>query len=272
MFFGQGSHDPATVVEGRTWLAQFQGVTSISSNQYFERDKEETHSQGSDGSLLGDGSLSGLETFQQPLLCQLKISRADMKLSPITIRCVDSSGNTSTTSTTSSTTYAVPAPLFQPPNYSLPSPKSLSSDTGATTKAASPMTPTQVESLLEIISSVEAEAPIREQAGSENAREEEGGPQITRSSPLPEPSSIAILTSLFGWSLAPPALTSLTSTIASPSGSCASSIVPQETLTAQLAIPQTPRRLSGIGSPSQIKTPHRVMLSDIPIPGSLGVA
>jgi hypothetical protein len=33
------------------------------------------------------------------------------------------------------------------------------------------MTLTHVESLLEIISSVEAEAPIREQAGSENARE-----------------------------------------------------------------------------------------------------
>jgi len=69
-----------------------------------------------------------------------------MKLSPTTIKCVDSSGNTSTAS---STAYAVPAPLFQPPNYSLPSPKSLSSDTGATTKAASPMTPTQVESLLD---------------------------------------------------------------------------------------------------------------------------
>jgi hypothetical protein len=72
MFFEPGSYDPATVAEGRTRLAQFQGATSISSNQYFGRDEEETHSQGSDGGLLGDGSLSGLETFQQPLLCRFE--------------------------------------------------------------------------------------------------------------------------------------------------------------------------------------------------------
>jgi ADP-ribosylation factor GTPase-activating protein 2/3 len=61
MFFERGTHDPTTVAEGRARLAQFQGATSISSNQYFGRDEEETLSQGSDG-LLGDGSLSGLET------------------------------------------------------------------------------------------------------------------------------------------------------------------------------------------------------------------
>jgi hypothetical protein len=72
MFFEQGSYDPATIAEGRTWLAQFQGMTSISSNQYFRHDEEETHSQGSDCGLLGDSSLSGLETFQQPLLCQFE--------------------------------------------------------------------------------------------------------------------------------------------------------------------------------------------------------
>jgi hypothetical protein len=72
MFFKQGLYDPATVAEGCTWLAQFQGTMSILSNQYFRRDEEETHSQGSDHSLLGDGSLSGLETFQQPLLCQFE--------------------------------------------------------------------------------------------------------------------------------------------------------------------------------------------------------
>jgi hypothetical protein len=72
MFFEQGSYNPATIVEGRTWLAQFQGVTSILSNQYFRHDKEETHSPGSDRGLLGDGSLLGLETFQQPLLCQFE--------------------------------------------------------------------------------------------------------------------------------------------------------------------------------------------------------
>jgi ADP-ribosylation factor GTPase-activating protein 2/3 len=69
MFFEQGSYDPATVAEGRTWLAQFQGARSISSNQYFGRDEEETLSQGSDRGLLGDGSLLRLETFLQPLIC-----------------------------------------------------------------------------------------------------------------------------------------------------------------------------------------------------------
>jgi ADP-ribosylation factor GTPase-activating protein 2/3 len=68
MFFEQGLYEPATVAEGCTQLAQFEGAMSISSNQYFGRDEEETHSQGSDGSLLGDGSLSGLKTFLQPLL------------------------------------------------------------------------------------------------------------------------------------------------------------------------------------------------------------
>jgi len=61
MFFERGSYDPTSVSEGRARLAQFQGATSISSNQYFGRDEEETHSQGSDGGLLGDGSLSGFE-------------------------------------------------------------------------------------------------------------------------------------------------------------------------------------------------------------------
>ena len=41
MFVEQGSYDPTTVAEGHTWLAQFQGATSISSNQYFGRDEEE---------------------------------------------------------------------------------------------------------------------------------------------------------------------------------------------------------------------------------------
>ena len=68
MFFEQGSYEPATIVEGHTWLAQFKGMTLISSNQYFRHDEEETHSQGSDGGLLGDSSLSGLKTFLQPLL------------------------------------------------------------------------------------------------------------------------------------------------------------------------------------------------------------
>ena len=60
MFFERGTYDPASVAEGRARLQQFQGATSISSNQYFGREEEET-GEGPDG-LLGDGSLSGLES------------------------------------------------------------------------------------------------------------------------------------------------------------------------------------------------------------------
>jgi ADP-ribosylation factor GTPase-activating protein 2/3 len=62
MFFERGAYDPTTVSEGRARLAELQGATSISSNQYFGREEEETQSQGSDGGLLGDGSLAGFET------------------------------------------------------------------------------------------------------------------------------------------------------------------------------------------------------------------
>jgi ADP-ribosylation factor GTPase-activating protein 2/3 len=61
MFFERGAYDATSVSEGRARLAQFQGATSISSNQYFGREEEEALDQASDGGLLGDGSLSGLE-------------------------------------------------------------------------------------------------------------------------------------------------------------------------------------------------------------------
>jgi len=61
MFFERGTYDPASVSEGRARLQQFQGATSISSNQYFGREEEEALSQASDGGMLGDGSLAGLE-------------------------------------------------------------------------------------------------------------------------------------------------------------------------------------------------------------------
>jgi ADP-ribosylation factor GTPase-activating protein 2/3 len=61
MFFERGTYDPSTVSEGRARLAQFQGATSISSNQYFGREEEEALAQASDGGMLGDGSLVGLE-------------------------------------------------------------------------------------------------------------------------------------------------------------------------------------------------------------------
>ena len=123
-----------------------------------------------------------------------------------------------------------------------------------------------MKSLLGIIASVEAEPSIREQVGSEIARENE--PPITRLSPPPEPSPTAILTALFGWSLAPSSPPTLQSTTASPSWSRASSVAPQETPTASF-LPQTPRRSSGIGSTSQNRTPSSRPISfDTGIPWS----
>jgi hypothetical protein len=128
---------------------------------------KKSHSQGSDGSLLG------LETFQQAMLCQFEdlpngdetIPNNDQERRFVwehlnnvhrILYCLHCAG---TTVSASKLFIAIPKVIILGHRY--------------TTKAASPMTPTQVESLLEIISSVEAEAPIREQAGSENAREEE---------------------------------------------------------------------------------------------------
>ncbi|KAH9960906.1 C3HC zinc finger-like-domain-containing protein [Russula dissimulans] len=109
-----------------------------------------------------------------------------------------------------------------------------------------PLSSAQVKNFLGIIASVETKPSIREQAGSEHAGEEEA--PITRSSPPPEPSSTAILTSLFGWSLALPAPAAVSSTAASPSWSRASSVAPQET-SAVPSFPHTPRRPSGLGVP-----------------------
>ncbi|KAI0952791.1 hypothetical protein AcW1_007182 [Taiwanofungus camphoratus] len=64
MYFGRNAYDPATVSEAQTRLQSFQGASSISSNQYFGREEEEEGGNigpGSDGGLLGDGALAGLE-------------------------------------------------------------------------------------------------------------------------------------------------------------------------------------------------------------------
>ncbi|KAI9511817.1 C3HC zinc finger-like-domain-containing protein [Russula earlei] len=128
-----------------------------------------------------------------------------------------------------------------------------------------PLSSTQVKSFLGVIASVEAEPSIREQTGSENGGEE---PPIPRSSPPPEPTSTAILTSLFGWSLASPMPSTHLSTTASPSWSRASSVAPQET-SAVPSFPHTPRRLSGLGGAGQIKTPSTHVTSpNTPIPSS----
>ncbi|KDR77460.1 hypothetical protein GALMADRAFT_224816 [Galerina marginata CBS 339.88] len=65
MYFGRNDYDSDNVREAQTRLQTFQGATSISSNQYFGREEEDEQGYerggGGDGSLLGDGSLAGLE-------------------------------------------------------------------------------------------------------------------------------------------------------------------------------------------------------------------
>lgn len=62
MYFGRNDYDPQAVNEAQGRLRDFQGATSISSNQYFGREEEEDGGAGADGNMLGDGSLSGLES------------------------------------------------------------------------------------------------------------------------------------------------------------------------------------------------------------------
>lgn len=64
MYFGRNDYDADNAREAQTRLQSFSGATSISSNQYFGREEDEDSLDrgGPDGSLLGDGSLSGLET------------------------------------------------------------------------------------------------------------------------------------------------------------------------------------------------------------------
>ena len=63
MYFGRNSYDPQAIAEAQTRLQSFQGAQSISSNQYFGREEEEDMGVGhpTDGGLLGDGTLAGLE-------------------------------------------------------------------------------------------------------------------------------------------------------------------------------------------------------------------
>ena len=66
MYFGRGSYDPVATAEAQNRLQNFSGATSISSSQYFGREEEEEMGGlgggGVDGGMLGDGTLSGLET------------------------------------------------------------------------------------------------------------------------------------------------------------------------------------------------------------------
>ena len=60
MYFERGSYDPNVTSEAKQKLQQFQGATSISSNQYFGRDEEPEDPTGS-GSFTGNESISALE-------------------------------------------------------------------------------------------------------------------------------------------------------------------------------------------------------------------
>ena len=62
MYFGRGSYDPVAQSEAQTRLQNFQGASSISSNQYFGREEDEMQGvPGGGEGLLGDGTLSNLE-------------------------------------------------------------------------------------------------------------------------------------------------------------------------------------------------------------------
>lgn len=72
MFFGRNDYDPTFVAESKQRLSSFQGATSISSNQYFGREEEdELERGGSDGGLLGDGSLSNLEATARDAIARV---------------------------------------------------------------------------------------------------------------------------------------------------------------------------------------------------------
>ncbi|KAI0070369.1 ArfGap-domain-containing protein [Panus rudis PR-1116 ss-1] len=63
MYFGRNAYDPTAISEAQTRLQSFQGAQSISSNQYFGREEEDEMAMGSgsDGGVLGDGTLANLE-------------------------------------------------------------------------------------------------------------------------------------------------------------------------------------------------------------------
>ncbi|KAG6379282.1 hypothetical protein JVT61DRAFT_11737 [Boletus reticuloceps] len=72
MFFGRNDYDATFVAESKQRLSNFQGATSISSNQYFGREEEdELERGGPEGGLLGDGSLANLEIAAKDAVARL---------------------------------------------------------------------------------------------------------------------------------------------------------------------------------------------------------
>lgn len=72
MYFGRNDYDPTVVAESTSRLQNFQGATSISSNQYFGREEEEEVERASvDGGLLGDGNLGNLENIARDAIAKV---------------------------------------------------------------------------------------------------------------------------------------------------------------------------------------------------------
>ncbi|KAH9063901.1 zf-C3HC-domain-containing protein [Lactarius vividus] len=123
-----------------------------------------------------------------------------------------------------------------------------------------PLSSTQVQGLLSVIASVGEESSAKENTGPA-----EEGPFIQKESPLPGPSSNAILTSLFGWSLVPSTSPLPQSIIPSPYWSRASSVAPGAETSSVPPLPLTPRRPSRrSSSTTQTNTPiHPASLLEI---------
>lgn len=101
MFFGRNDYDPTFVAESQQRLSNFQGATSISSNQYFGREEEDELERGSsEGGLLGDGNLANLEVAAKDAIARLmanpdvqnmgeSIRTGALKVCPFTFWCLN---------------------------------------------------------------------------------------------------------------------------------------------------------------------------------------
>lgn len=72
MYFKRDAYDPSVVSEAQTRLANFQGATAISSNQYFGRDEEQEQETrgGSGGGLISEpgSNIAAVETAARDLV------------------------------------------------------------------------------------------------------------------------------------------------------------------------------------------------------------
>ncbi|KAJ3773642.1 hypothetical protein FB446DRAFT_731967 [Lentinula raphanica] len=73
MYFGRNAYDPQAAAEAQSRLQSFQGASAISSSQYFGRDEDDETAmrRGNSDSLLGDGSLAGLELAARDALSRV---------------------------------------------------------------------------------------------------------------------------------------------------------------------------------------------------------